>query len=409
MRLFGHRVDPSRSGLLRPPTLYRSGEEGRHTTWLEHFFDLVYVFALARIAHFLHDDLTVAGFSGFVFLFVPVWYAWIGFSYYSDQFDTDDVPYRLTIVAAMFGSIALALTLGGALDGGAVAFAASYIFLRVLLIALYVRAWRSVDEAKQLCAGFVASFSLGTAFWVVSILVPEPLRFVLWGIGLVIEIFGPTVVYQIITQVPEQDSHMSERFGFFTIFVLGESVIAVGTGLQDVEWQTLGVVTAIVGFSAAVWMWWLYFGRADERAEGSVISQAIRSGKWELLLSFVYGYGHYFTYAGIVAASIGVQGSIEATAESGPLAFGGRLALCGGVLLFLFGIIANHWPAARGLPAAAFGARLLAALAVAFLLLAGGIFSPVVLVFLVSGVLLALTAFEVLRDAVSATEAAKSG
>ena len=163
MRIFGRRVDPSQSGLLQPPTLYRSDEEGRHTTWLEHFFDLVYVFALAQIAHFLHEHLTVAGFFSFVFLFVPVWYAWIGFSYYSDQFDTDDVPYRLTIVAAMFGSIALALTLGNALDGGAVAFAASYIFLRVLLIGLYVRAWRSVDEAKQLCAGFVASFSLGTA------------------------------------------------------------------------------------------------------------------------------------------------------------------------------------------------------------------------------------------------------
>ena len=109
---------------------------------------------------------------------------------------------------------------------------------------------------------------------------------------------------------------MSERFGFFTIFVLGESVIAVGNGLQGVEWRFLGVVTAIVGFSAAVWMWWLYFERADERAEGSVISQAVRSGKWDLLLSFVYGYGHYFTYAGIVAAPIGVQASIEATAES---------------------------------------------------------------------------------------------
>jgi low temperature requirement protein LtrA len=108
------------------PTLYApGGGGGRHATWLELFFDLVFVLAIAELAHYLHDHLTVGGFLGFAFLFLPVWLVWSNFSYYADLFNVDSPFYRVAMLAAMLFSIALAVNVHGALDGGSAGFAAS--------------------------------------------------------------------------------------------------------------------------------------------------------------------------------------------------------------------------------------------------------------------------------------------
>ena len=129
--------------MAKRPTLYALHREGgRHATWLELFFDLVFVLAIAELTHYLHGHLTVGGFLGFAFLFLPVWLVWSNFSYYVDLFEVDSPFYRVTMLAAMLFSIALAVNVHGALDGGSAGFAAAYVALRVLLIGLYAWAWR---------------------------------------------------------------------------------------------------------------------------------------------------------------------------------------------------------------------------------------------------------------------------
>ena len=93
-----------------------SDRDERHATWLELFFDLVFVFAIAELAHFFHNELTWAGIGGFAALFVPVWWLWIDFSYYADQFEIDKSSYRLTMLGVMFGMLVLALTVPEALQ-----------------------------------------------------------------------------------------------------------------------------------------------------------------------------------------------------------------------------------------------------------------------------------------------------
>jgi low temperature requirement protein LtrA len=379
----------------RPPILRTDeGPDGeRHATWLELFFDLVYVVAVAELAHLLHENLTVAGFLQFAFLFLPVWWAWTWFSYYADQFDTDDLPHRLATVAAMFGTIVLALTVHDAFHGGSAAFALAYAALRVLTIGLYVRAWRNVPEARELVTRFIAGFSIATALWLLSVFVAEPARFIMWGVALVISLATAPLSYVTTRHVPAQVSHMPERFGLFVIIVLGESIVAVAAGVADIEWQQIGVITAGAGFLMAVCMWWLYF----ERADPTVISQSVRGGRRELLVSHVYGWSHYLIYAGIGAAAVGLLAAIEAS-ETGVLTFGGRLALCGGVVLFLLGAAANHWAAPRSIPHRVLAARLVVA-ALVTLLLFVGVLPAVVLVALVTLLLAGLVASELPRAA----------
>jgi low temperature requirement protein LtrA len=92
------------SELLRPPQLQYtdtdSGDE-RTATWLELFFDLAFVLVVAELAVGLGDDRTLGGVLVFAGLFTSVWWAWAGFTFYANRFDTDDVVYRLAKLGAM--------------------------------------------------------------------------------------------------------------------------------------------------------------------------------------------------------------------------------------------------------------------------------------------------------------------
>lgn len=87
---------------MQPPRL-RGGEddETRRATWLELFYDLVFVVAVSQVAHNLSQDVSLTGFVGFVALFVPLWWAWIGATLYANRFDTDTVIRRMLMGVQM--------------------------------------------------------------------------------------------------------------------------------------------------------------------------------------------------------------------------------------------------------------------------------------------------------------------
>lgn len=362
-------------------------QTSRHATWLELFFDLVFVVAIAQLAHFLHDHLDWTGIASFAILFIPVWWLWIDFSYYADQFDVERGFYRLIILGIMFGMIVLGLTIPGALSSGSAQFASVYAALRFVIVGLYFQAWRLIPEARELTKRYTLSFAIALVLWIVSIALPPPIRFVLWGVALLIEISNGPITYATIRSVPTQVSHMDERFGLFMIIVLGEAIVSVASGVSGIQWQWQETLTAISGFVVATSLWWLYF----ECAEDSVINQALRSNrKRTLLRSFVYGYSHVFVFAGIVASGVGIQTAIEG-ADARELPIEVRTVLCGGLSLYLIGLSAVQWAAPRSLPNQILSGRMLATFACLVLIKLGSFLAPVALmgflVFILIGVI----------------------
>jgi low temperature requirement protein LtrA len=354
------------------------GEElqtSRHATWLELFFDLVFVVAIAKLAHFLHAHLDWTGIASFAILFVPVWWLWIDFSYYADQFDVERGFYRLIMLGVMFGTIVLAQTIPEALQDGSAQFASAYAALRSIIVGLYFQAWRLVPESRELTARYTISFTISLILWLMSIVLPPPARFFLWGVALLVEISNGPITYATIRSVPVQVSHMDERFGLFVIIVLGEAIVSVASGVSEIQWQWQEILTAIGGFVTAVGLWWLYF----ECAEDSVINQALRSNqKLALLRSYVYGYSHLLVFAGIVASGVGIQSAIEG-ADAGPLNAVTRIVLCGGICLYAIGLTAVQWATPRSLPQTIVGGRMVAAAVCVALMGLGGFLPPVVL------------------------------
>jgi low temperature requirement protein LtrA len=318
---------------LEPPRLRGGAEEDeeRRATWLELFVDLVFVVAVGQVAHELIVDHGALGFLRFAGLFVPVWWAWVGFTFYADRFDTDDLVFRLLMFAEMLGVAALATTTPDALHGGSAGYAVSFVFVRFVLILLYLRAYWHIPQARGLTGLYTLAFGIGASLWLLSLLFPTPQRYAVWAVALAIDLGTPLVARRFILAAPISPSHIPERIGLFTIIVLGESVIAVVVGTLDTDWNSRALVAAVGGFAIACAFWWIYFDTLD--------TSLFRRG---LLAGQIYLYFHLPLLAGLTAAGAGVEIAIHDAAH-GSLSAGARWALCGGIAVALACLAVIHF------------------------------------------------------------------
>lgn len=316
----------------RPPRLrVGEAEEGeRRATWLELFYDLVYVVAVAELAHRLRDDPSGRGMWEFALLFVPVWWAWVGYTFFANRFDSDDVWHRVATAAQMLGAGALAINVRDGLGDTSAGFALAYAAVRLVLVLEYLRAARHVPEARPLIRRYAPGFAAAAGLWAVSAAVPAPWRFVLWGVGLVVDFGTPLSSRRLQAKLPPDASHLPERFGLFTIIVLGEAVAGVVRGVGVQEWGAASAVAASLGLAAAFSLWWVYFDSVD----GSAIKRTRLAGQ-------VWIYAHLLLMIGLAAVGVAVQLAVQAAAGD-PLPDVERWLLCGAAALCLLSIAVVH-------------------------------------------------------------------
>ena len=368
------------SDSLNAFTPSKPGNE-RQATWLEVFFDLVFAVTVTQLASYLNNHSDTMGFIEYGILFIPVWWAWTGFSYFSDLFDADGKTYfRIVLLISMLVVLAMALNTRDALTETSFSFAACYTLLQILLISLYIWACKDAEKTKQLCHYFTVGFCAGAVLWFSSLFVEPPSRFVLWGIGLAVEISTPLIAYLSVTHKPVHGSHMPYRLGQFTMIVIGETVAAVAVGVADTDWQLPTIFTAINGFAIAVCFWWLYFSHIDR----TNVDRALRNDNKDLLKSFIYGYGHIAIFAGIAATGVGIELAIE-TASKATTAI--PLPLFYGAAIALIGLTGVHSARSSSLPLWSIGLRLVTAV----LAIAITIFNPSYAIAIPCFVLLLLT------------------
>jgi low temperature requirement protein LtrA len=369
--------------LLSPPRLRTLDEEGeRHASWLELFFDVVFVVAIAQLAHELIEDHSLHGFAVFAALFLPVFIAWQGFTIYADRFDTDDAVFRLAIFAAMLAIAALAVQVPDVAAGESTGFVVAYVVLRSLMVALYLRSYRHVPSARPLIARYAVGYSLGIALWLVSLAFEAPERYVLWAIALAWEYSLPVLFRRFHAAIPVSTSHVPERFALFTIIVFGETIVAVALGTADSEWALEAAVAGGLGFAVTALLWWIYFGTGA----GMEIRHSVR----EIL---VFTHAHIPVLAALTTVSAGVALAIEQASHE-HLDTGARWALCGGALVYLVCLTVAQRALVRGVSRPKVIARALTVAALALLAAVGAGLEPWAFVAVTGAVLLTLVAFE---------------
>jgi low temperature requirement protein LtrA len=323
------------SVLIRPIRL-RCGDQaepGRRATWLELFFDLAFVAAVAQVGTPLGTEYTPPGLVRYGFLFLLIWWAWHGHTNFSTRFDTDDGVQRLFTLTQIFVVAVMAVNAKDALDSRSSAgFAAAYGVMRFVLVAQYWRA-RHIPASRPLVTAYAAGFGCAAVIWLVSAVIPAPVRFWLWAVALLVDLGTPLVTTHLTVHVPPDAEHLPERFGLFTIILLGESLVAVMKGMESQEgWSPSAASAAFLGIAVAFLVWWWYFDGVRGAGERSITSHA---GARRFL---VWSYAHLPLYLGIAVTGVGIEHIIR-IAPDGELHDAEVWILCGAVTLLMTSLV----------------------------------------------------------------------
>jgi low temperature requirement protein LtrA len=343
--------DERAAPLVRPPQLRTS--EDRTASRLELFFDLAYVLVFAELATTFAKDLSWHGAAVFAALFTVTWWSWVTTTLYANRFDTNDVIYRLAKLGGTVAVMGMAASGPEAIDKQATTFTLCYLATRLLLLALYLRAYRHVTDARPTIRIYLAGTGAGAALWAVSLTVPGNLRYVLWAVGILVEVIAPLLATKFGGGVPLHLEHLPERFGLFVILVLGESVASMVHGVHDTEWVLRSVLVATVAFVVVAALWWNYFDLGGAAGKQRLVHDGEDQ---ESGVADAYIYGHLPLTLGLAAAAIGIEQFI--LHPTGGIPTAGRWALYGGIALFLTGTAAviigtsRRWPAAWPWPIA---------------------------------------------------------
>jgi low temperature requirement protein LtrA len=321
--------------LIRPIRLRCDdrAEPGRRATWLELFFDLAFVAAVAQVGTPLGADYTLPGLARYTFLFLLIWWAWNGHTNFSTRFDTDDLVQRVLTFTQILVVAVMAVNAKDALDSRSSAgFAAAYAGMRFVLVGQYWRA-RGIRASQPLVTAYAVGFGCAAVIWLASALVSVPARFWLWGAALVIDLGTPLVTSHLTVHVPPDAEHLPERFGLFTIILLGESLVAVMKGMESQEgWSAPAASAAFLGVAVAFFVWWWYFDGVAGAAERSVRTRS------EARRFMVWSYAHLPLYLSIAVTGVGIEHIIR-IAPDGHLHTAEVWILCGAVSVLMLSLV----------------------------------------------------------------------
>jgi low temperature requirement protein LtrA len=282
----------------------------RRVTWLELFFDLVFVAAVAQVAEPLREHYGFAELARFVPLFLLVWWAWTGRAMFSTRFDTDDGVQRALTILEMFAIAVMAANARESLvSRSSAGFAAAYAGVRVILLIHYVRASR-LHDARGLAIPHVIGHGIAAALWVASALLPVDTRVAIWMLAFVLDLATPWAAVTHSVRTPPHPVHLPERFGLFTLILLGESVVAVMKGIESQEtWSVPAASAAIGGMGVLFAIWWWYFDRVRAAGERRVLTRrdAVHLQLWS--------YAHFPLYLAIIVIGVGIQRLVAAASH----------------------------------------------------------------------------------------------
>jgi low temperature requirement protein LtrA len=288
--------------------LRRRTDSHHRVTFVELFFDLVFVFAVTELSHGLLGHLALAGAVETTLLFMAVWWVWIYTSWVTNWLDPERTPVRLMLFALMLAGLVLSTSIHKAFETRGLAFAGAYVAMQVGRSLSTMAALRRESRPNFLnFARITAWLGMSGVVWIAGGLAEGEARFALWACAVAIEYCGPSVGFRFpglgrstTADWDVEGGHLAERCGLFIIIALGESILVTGSTFSQLEWSTGTVAAFVTCFVGSLAMWWIYFNVGSERAS-RVIATSADPGR---LARIAYTYMHLPIVAGIVVGAV---------------------------------------------------------------------------------------------------------
>jgi len=310
-------------------------------TYVELFFDLVFVFAVTQISHTLLAHFTLLGALQVTLLFLAVWWVWVFTSWITNWLNPEKTPVRLLLFAMMLGGLVLSTSIPAAFEARGLWFAIAYAAMQVgKTIFLWISTPPSRPRTRMNAIRIAAWLSLSAIFWIAGGVMDGQSRLVLWAIALVIEYISPAVRFWLprygassVADWMIEGGHMAERCALFIIIALGESIVVIGATFAELTWTTENVLAFVSAFVGSLAMWWIYFHVGAE-AGSEQLSKSSEPGR---LARLAYTYLHMPIVAGIIVSAVADELVLKHPGGHSDLKT--VISAIGGPLLFLVGTV----------------------------------------------------------------------
>ena len=329
-------------------------------TWVELFFDLVFVFCVTQIVSLLHDGITGAAVGRVILLFWLVWWAWTQFTWALNAADTTHHWVQLGTLLATAVAFFMAVALPIAFGRGAPWFAVAYVVVRVIGLALYT--WVASFDPAQRAA--VVRFATAATAGLVAVLLggftDGALQYWLWGAAVVLDVLS-AVIGANSDAWNLHPEHFAERHGLFVIIALGETLIVAASRVTAMTWSADLIAAAVCGVAVTASLWWIYFARAKPLLDGALESHhgEHRSAMGRDVFSLL----HFPIVLGVIGYAAVLEAALSHPHD--PLVMTKRVTLAVSLVLFAGGMAI----ATRRARVAGFGTRVPVVVAAAVLIL----------------------------------------
>lgn len=288
----------------RPMRPRRRDEPHRAATPLELFFDLCFVVAVAQAASSLHHDVAEGHLrhaaTSYLMVFFAIWWSWVNFTWFASAYDTDDDVYRITTLVQICGALILAAGVPPAFaDGNFTVITYGYVVMRLAAVVHWSRAAVGDPRHRVAARRYAIGVSVVQLGWLLRLLLPAE-----WGIAAFVLLVLADLLVPAVAErpgmTPWHPQHITERYGLFTLIVLGEAVLAISMAIQtgldagEHDLWSLAAAGAVIVFA----LWWLYFDRPIEAPD-------------RLPYSLIWGYGHYLVFGAVAAVGAGLGAAVD--------------------------------------------------------------------------------------------------
>ncbi|NQX48654.1 low temperature requirement protein A [Paenibacillus tritici] len=273
----------------------------KKVTWLELFYDLLFVAAVSKASHVLlhveDETLSLETLGKFVLIFIPIWWAWVGQTLFVNRYGQDTVTHRIFLIIQLFFVLIMTASLSVDFDANYLPFLIGYLGLRIMTAVQY-----HYSHARE--TGHLRSTAryLGSRFWIgltlsaCSLFFDSWLRYAVLYAGIVLDVLLPLTGRRILVKTPANTHHLLERFSLFTLILLGESVVSILAVLQSSTWTGQSVGFAALTFVLIIAVWWQYYDNLEKK-----VDMHIHTAGQTII------YGHLFIYLSLCMLAASIQ------------------------------------------------------------------------------------------------------
>ena len=323
--------------------------DDQKVTFVELFFDLVFVFAVTQIVGLLHVQLDWVGVGRALLVFWLVWWAWTQFTWTLNAADTTHPHIELATLAATGVAFFMAVAVPGAFGDRAAWFAVPYVLVRVIGLVLHKHVAAAAHPGQHAAVRrFAIVSSGGLAAVIAGAFAGGDAQYLLWGMAIFLD-FIAAIIGGESEDWNLHPEHFGERHGLFVIIALGESLIVAAGGVASGAWTGNLLAVGIAAVAVTCAFWWSYFPRAKPLLDHALEHQ--HGAAQSTLARDAFSLLHFPMLCGVIAFAVAVDESVAHPTD--PLALEARIALAGSVALFLGGMATamrratGRWPVFR--------------------------------------------------------------